>query len=67
MTLGILVAATHTSMRPDAPKNEASSTLRMNPLMRLKKIPAPTVMAARERPSDREAGLTVLVTGRERP
>ena len=37
ITLGILVAATQTSIRPDTPKNEASSTLRMNPLIRLKK------------------------------
>jgi len=55
MTLGIFVAAIHTSIRPEAPKKEANSTLRTNPLTRLKKIPAPTVNAARERRAPRRA------------
>ena len=66
MTLGILEAATHTSIRPDAPKNDASRTLRTNPLIRLKKMPAPTVKAARERRPFPEGGLVALVTRRER-
>ena len=49
ITLGILVAANQTSISPDTPKNEAISTPRRRPLTRLKKMPAPTIKAARER------------------
>ncbi len=70
ITLGILVAAIHASINPDAPKNDAISTLLISPLTRLKKMPAPTVKAARERRVSPEEGwegslLTALVTGRE--